>query len=687
MRRPTSAMWLSLVVAVLTLPACSLLNHPAALPAPPSDAGVTDAEGLDAGDAGDGGNVDGGPVCRAREVCFNGPSVDDDCDEATDCADLDCANAAACCDDGTGAALFTENWGAATFEVNWSFAAADMASTFTLSDGALTSFNADGRVRSLMPSDGARRCVPLALGARIEVVLDATRCSTIACTDEAAVLLTGADSPASGVALAADLRVGAGHDGALRVTSGSTSLLPVAASLAVGGRVVIEISPSARDGVAVLAARVLTGAVGSEAVVVADGAFIAQSLLRACPGGPGLAIAVEGRGSTVTVGRLSVTPLACTNPRLFMAGGNVVTTANVGASDGWTSGGIAAPALLPEMDIEHLFYDATNVERDLESIAPIDFAIGAADGASFTATWNPLLGSDGVVGHAYVGTTPPACTTPPCTPGRSVREPTASANYLDDVIDGTTHVLAFARESAASSDVFAIEYVDAPVRNDQPVTVLPSMLVEPSTDCSSVRDPALAQAGAVPSDGLWLFYTCERGAEESTIRAVALELTAGVLGPISGTDVEVIAPGIGVYAEGGVESPAALVRVREMSLPEFPERILAVRLWFVARGRDGRRSLALAEGQIGVPAPSAPASTPIPVLAPYAANPLMYGDAAVLGACDGDCDVRDVGIGRLPSETVLTVLVARRVDRTAGGTEWQLVPLVQTLEARWWGIP
>ena len=96
MTRPTSVTWLSLAAA-LALPACSLVNDPPALPAPPSDGGVTDADGLDASDAADGGNVDGGPVCRAREVCFNGTTVDDDCDEAIDWADLDCANAAACC--------------------------------------------------------------------------------------------------------------------------------------------------------------------------------------------------------------------------------------------------------------------------------------------------------------------------------------------------------------------------------------------------------------------------------------------------------------------------------------------------------------------------------------------------------------------------------------------------------------
>jgi hypothetical protein len=39
----------------------------------------------------------------------------------------------------------------------------------------------------------------------------------------------------------------------------------------------------------------------------------------------------------------------------------------------------------------------------------------------------------------------------------------------------------------------------------------------------------------------------------------------------------------------------------------------------------------------------------------------------------------------LPNDTALTLLVARRVDRTAGGTVWELVPLAQSLEERWWG--
>lgn len=666
------------MTALLALTACSITNDPAPLPLPPQDGGTLDGSQLDGGDAGDGESPDA-TTCRAREICFNG-GVDDDCDQATDCDDLDCANEAACCE-GAGPALFTETWRASTFGVNWTLASpADAAAVAVTDNVALSSFGADGRVRSLMPSDLTERCVPLALGARIEVLFDASSC-TGACTSDAAVLLTGAAAPASGSSLAADLRVGVSADSALRVTSGSTSLISAPVPIAAGGRVVIEISPSVRDGVAVLSARVTTGAEPTPTVVVADGAFIAQGLLTACAGGPGLAIAVEGRGSSVSVGRLEVTPLSCTNPRVFLPGGNVVSAADVDATDVWTGGGISAPALLPETGVQHLFYDAADVDRDIESTAPLNFAIGAADAASFTASWGAVLGSDGMPGHAYLGVTPPACAMPSCATDRSVREPSASASYMPDgSLDGTTHFLAFARDSEFDPDVFAIEYVDAPLAAARKPPLAGRPLLPTPPECTSVRDPALAQAGATPASGLWLFYTCERTPAPSTIRAVALQLSGGELSARMDTDVEVLGPGIGTYAARGVRAPSAIVRVVDGT-----PSTLAVRLWFIARGSDGRGSLALAEGQTTITPPATAASAPIPQLSPYPANPLLRGDSPALGACDGVCDVRDVGIGRLPNDTDLTLLVARRVDRTAGGTVWELVPLAQSLEERWWG--
>jgi hypothetical protein len=206
--------------------------------------------------------------------------------------------------------------------------------------------------------------------------------------------------------------------------------------------------------------------------------------------------------------------------------------------------------------------------------------------------------------------------------------------------------------------------------------------VPPTTgDCTSVRDPALAQAGDAPASGLWLFYTCGHGLSPSTIRAVGLRRASGTLVPRAGTDREVLSASIGAYATRGVEAPAALVRVIAGAQPT-----LAVRLWFVASGSDGRRSLALAEGQTEVVLAEAP-TAPIPDLKAYPANPVLYGNAPELGSCAGTCDVRDVGIGRLPNSTEVTVLVARRVDTLLAGTEWQLVPLTQRLEARWWGAP
>ncbi len=677
------------LVAMAALPACSLINAPEVLPPEPYDGGA-DGGPVDGEVEGDADiDADGGPRDDAsrplHEICFNGEDVDDDGDGATDCADLDCASEPTCCG-GAGTARLSEDWTDPTnFSLRWLLADLSDYGVVTTQDGvALSSFGDDGVLRSLLPSTPRNRCVSLGFGARIAVTLLPAGC--MGCTGEAAVVLTGATTPARGVPLAADLRVAVAADGALRVTSGDT-VLSDTSTVDSTGHIVIEIGAAVRDGVPVLAASVSTGATGVEESVIKGIPFIAQSLLSACKDGPGLSIALEGSGSAVTVGAVQVTELACTNPRVFGrdVADTVITSAVLPSTVGWTGGGLSAPALLPEATVQHLFYDATNVPRELESIAPIDFAIGAADALSFASPWGSFSGHALQQGDAYLGTTPPACTSPPCAAQRSVREPTASAVYSGTRIASTedTHILAFARETD-TADLYAIEYVDAPLVNTTPATAPDGMhvLVAPSGECHSVRDPALAQADAAPDAGLWLFYTCEHLDGPSTIRAVALHFDTGVLVPNPETDVEVLGPGIGAYAAHGVAGPAALVRVTSGTLPT-----LAVRLWFVARGVDGRRSLALAEGQVPVTAGAVAATLPIPALQAYPANPLLYGDSAPLPDCGGTCILRDVAIGRLPNSTALTVLVARSVDLTAGGTEWQLIPLSQTLEQRWWGTP
>ena len=665
------------LVAMAALPACSLINAPKQLPPEPHDAGRNDGGG-----------------CRSRETCFNGVTVDDDCDGVTDCDDLDCANDARCCAGGAGTVSLSEPWTAPDVGGTWTVPANDFASTFTTVSGiGLTSFGADGVLRSLMPRDRTKSCVPLALGARVEVYLHGDAC-TGACTDEAAVLLTGATVPVRGAALAADLRVSVTAGNTLHVTSGTTELVEPTA-IDPTGRVVIDISSSVQDGVAVLAASVLTGTDGLEHTVASNVAFIAQSLLRACPGdsllgvpaAPGLSLAVEGRGSSVTVGPLTVSTLGCTNPNVFSSAGEPITASDVGAADDWAAGGFSAPALLPYSGTQRLFYDAAKLGRDLEETAPIDFSIGAAEAPSFTSPWAALPTSPA---PPYLTRTPPTCAPGSCVEPGSVREPTASATYQGTRFDSTVgeHILAFARATAIA-DVYDIAYVKAPTgsRGAPPSPQSAELLVAPSEACVSVRDPALAQADERPAAGLWLFYTCVRTLGPSTIRATALEFTDGTLGALKDTDVEVLGPGIGAYAANGVSGSAALVRAVSPSL-EFPDRkALAVRLWFVARGLDGRRSLALAEGQVAIGTGEDAATLRIPALQPYPANPLLYGNAPELGTCDGTCILRDVAIGRLPNSTALTVLVARSVDLTVGGTEWQLIPLSQTLEQRWWGTP
>ncbi len=217
------------------------------------------------------------------------------------------------------------------------------------------------------------------------------------------------------------------------------------------------------------------------------------------------------------------------------------------------------------------------------------------------------------------------------------------------------------------------------------------VLVSPNVDCVSVRDPALAQADLDPSAGLWLFYTCEPPiGPPATIRAVQRcgcpwDGVSGVC--VAGADVEVLGPSIGAYAAQGVRGAAPLVRIRLGVDGGAPT--LAVRLWFVATGADGRRTLGLAEGQrtLGSTPPEDASQAALPVLRPDPTSPLLDGASPALGACPGTCALEDVAVGRVPGATEVVLLLARRVDDPAGGTDWQFVPLGQTLEPRWWGNP
>jgi len=705
--RKSSTSCFVLLCASLALPACTLLNAPDALPPFPVDGGGVESDGGGSEDASsddmtldEDGGVDAGVDvgCRSREICFNGS--DDDCDDAIDCDDLDCASNAACCT--AGDPRIDEMWTASGFALRWKSEPESALGNFT-ADAAL-SFGADGRLRSLVRRGDFPGCLPLVFGARIEFEYALGACVDAdagACDGEAAVLLTGADGAAMGAPLAADLRVAVNRDALLSVTSGTTSL--PGSPQALGGlrRVVIEISPTAQDGVPVLAARVFAPGVSSDldVVVASNVPFLPQSALRACPVDAtlaatlgGLRIAVEGRGSAVTLGRLQVTPLACTNPVVFTSAVSSITAASLPAASGWNAGGIGAPALLPQTGAQHLFYDATNVDRDLESVAPIDFAIGAADAESVTsASWQSRPSTaPGVAAPAYVGSTPPACTTPPCPPSTSFREPTASAAWdPSGQLGGTSYLLAFARETDGGA--FEVAYVNAPIPAEESPGASPTTrtLVAPGGTCTSVRDPAFAQAERGQGEGLWLFYTCERADLPSTIRAVPLALRSGAWVVVPGADVEVLGPSIGAYAARGVRGAAPLVRVLPDPAPGSMGGTLAVRLWFAARGADGRATLGLAEGQRRLVVRGAAPSEMLPALVPSPANPLLDGTSAALGGCVGSCALEDVAVGRIPGAgaTQVTLLVARRVDEPSGGTLRQFIPLEQTLEPRWWGNP
>jgi hypothetical protein len=702
MRRPSTFTFMVLC-ASLALPACTLLNAPDALPRPPSDSGARDTGtiGSDGGasDAALDPDMDGdaGPGCLAREICFNGASQDDDCDDAVDCDDLDCAGNAACCDTAGSSARLDEPWNAIDDLVWYAATSVDEGSVST--DGGALRFGGDGVLRSIMLDVPDVGCLPLVSGARIAFTANVAGGCVLGdggvCPDEIAMVLTAATSPLSGRALPADLRVAVGGDGNLRVTSGATPLLRTPASLGTDGRVVVEISPTARDGVRFLSVRVVTFDGGVERQVVANEAFVRQDDLRSCAVTPmsaqragGLQLAFEGRGASVTFGGLTASPLACVNPVTFFQAGDVVTAATLPVAGAWNAGGLGAPALLRGRGNELLFYDASNVERDLESVGTLDFSVGAAGAASFRSVmgWDSRPAQDGgAPSPAYLGQTPPTCIGDGCTSRISYREPTAAATWdALGVFPESTFLLGFAREAVEGAyEIAYLEEFFAPTRAPGSAPEGVMALVRPGTECSSVRDPAFAQAGLDAATGLWLFYTCERAGSPSSIRAVTLEERDFVWRAIDGTDREVVSAAVGAYASRGVRGPAPLVRM-------FPDgaagATLAVRLWHMALGTDGRRTLALATGQVSVGEIAAVPTSAIPALVGDPASPLLDGSAAVLGSCGGSCDLEDVAVGWRPGTTDLVFMLARSVYSPGSGTARELVPIGQTLERRWWEL-
>jgi hypothetical protein len=485
----------------------------------------------------------------------------------------------------------------------------------------------------------------------------------------ASIVLTPAPELQSGTTrLLDDLAVTVFQNGDVEVTQART-VIGRAAAVAGAGRpftVDIVIGPSSEDGRGVLRATVTaTGATEPVTIVDRYPFLLASDLVRedGCEEIGGLYFGIEGRGSDVFVGEVTVSELECTNPSQFSIPENIdqravlvthdeaegplpATHVDLGF-DEWSFGGIASPSLLrvdpagpppPQWD---LYIDATDVGRSAELFANIGFSIGRAQTASIDdwRTWS-VMDDPRDPGSCHPSCVAPVVPECPC--GESLREP------------------------ASADDCFAWAQADLDVPGGSPpYTIRMDAATNEFDDpgCESERDPALAPVGP-GSSNTWLFYTCENTGMPSEIRVVEIDCRNDLTA--TGEPVFPAGTSLGPFAAGGIRAPEILATVNPGG--DGPPAVYS--MWFLARdlASDVTIGLAIAQArETGEP----------PEFIPYPANPVLaHANVRQDVACT-DCRITGLAVAPLGMpENLLRFLLARSVDDSST-TRYELVPLDQ----------
>lgn len=658
-------------VAVLLLAAagCSVFLKPAnedlGLPTR-FDGGDASADGSDGGvdDASDGDTMghDMGPdACMPRPEDCNDMTGDRDCDGYAGCNDLDCQSSFACCAGGT--SFIAEEWmGSVTSSWGRLPNAAGWPSALTMPTGILH-FGTDGVSRGLR---WAAECPSLGLGFETDVIFHVGSCpGSTSCTDHAAVLLT----PAVGLpsaSLPADLEVSVtATPPQLHVRAGGADLTGSPAALTLDAtnevEILVGVTPGVVAGIPVLLATVSSVSGVSTTPIVIDAPFarLADLLPAGTCGnaGPGLYYTVEGTGQTVGLQRNDASTLSCANPSQLAGALSQVTVTDLGWTDGFAAGGPGAPSLAAYATATatrnyELFADASHDARALESVAHVHFELARAT-QIHAPGWPPPM-------TTWTNPVTPAAALFDAT--RSIREPTVVA------LPGTpVSYLGFAAEETATPGIYEARLLLIGSLD----VALGHAIALPAGECTSVRDPAIARdtGGRSP---LWLFYTCEHGTMPSDIRAVQLD---GSNEP-SGPSTVVVTSAVGAWASAGVRGPEPLLRYTASPGPGEPA--VRLRLFFTGTSPGGG-VLGMAQGQ-GMDVME------LPLLTPYAGNPIATGAEAALGGCTAPnhCEISGVAVAKDPAATsTLDMVLARRVDSPTAGTAWQLLLVTQTLETFW----
>jgi len=637
---------------------CSLLNAPDRDLTPPD------------------GGVDGGGI---ELFCSDG--LDDDDDDATDCADADCDEEPACCE--RRRTTLSYDWTAVNLSNAWSFAPSAWSPLRPSLDG--TTF-----VGGFLPADTpralvSRDCVSLGLGGWVTTTLHSTSsggCATDeVCADYAGVVLSAVTSSTEGSRLQDELAVTLHAGGLVRVTQAGAEIARTERAVEQDLGVEIEVRPTLDE--------------SNQAVVVASVTVDAETILESftvartenlissgdCAEIPGLHVAAEGQGDLVYVGPIETAKQDCANPSQFDEQSATLLAGNLEFNPSWSEAYVGAPALASSRnalsDIQwDLIVEGSNWSPELEPTTHVGYALGHARVATDEGGNWRLAGWESSEAPK-VGDDPPACSGGTCADNRSVREPHLLAELNDDggLRDLT---LAFARElvtSPTERDVFGIQIVRPIGSPGSPLTLpsAPTLGPDDVPECISLRDPALIPVDPEATGGYWVLFTCiESAMPPRQIHAVrvsrALEIVQEGGGPMRRVVLD--ADELGPFAAAGIRAPEPVV--------SFAEDGLRLRVWFLAQRTPGDWAVALAEARthdIELLSLDVPEPLPFPV------NPILSSESTlVLSGCVADqCNITGIAVTpRADDPSRLRFLLARRLKESTGDETFQLIPLEQT---------
>jgi hypothetical protein len=391
------------------------------------------------------------------------------------------------------------------------------------------------------------------------------------------------------------------------------------------------------------------------------------------------------------------------------------------ADQGWSAPALAATCTAPGCATGvrwDLLVEASNAPLTWKGETYVGYAVGQATNAADWGTWlpaapvGPRAGRDAPVPPECAMGLIPACGVPlpdpmtSCPMLRSIREPTVVAltggppqspitsMYVGHAVEDVDTMDRVTRDRFAITLWETSANASDPLDMMEPIDVVSTTLIRPdmvgsyTEDCDSLRDPFLVTPTRTEAGGYWLLYTCCTNdvCSASEIRYIHLRTMLGVRPVAGGTVITASDLGAGYTRVYGPEAVVELV--------DGDPESATLRLWFLARQSSGRVVVALAQGVTESYRTDAPGVFEFPTeIGLYGANPVLAADDPVVDAaldagevqCDRGCDFLGFSVVRDPStfsDTSRSVqsyrfVVARRVQLTGGGIEYQLVPLDQ----------